>query len=69
LEDLLHSKEIRRQGAAFAPRVDGKAALERACTLIEGLARSGGPESKHRSAEASGERRALETGRVPSPAG
>jgi rhamnosyltransferase subunit B len=68
LEELLHSNEVRRQGAAFAPRVDGKAALERACTLIEGLARSGGPESRSRSADPSDERQILEAGRVPSPA-
>ncbi|HEY1764463.1 MAG TPA: glycosyltransferase [Opitutaceae bacterium] len=38
LESALHSDPIRRRCAEFAPQVDGNASLDRACTLIEGLA-------------------------------
>ena len=40
LEGVFRSEAIRARCAAYAPRVDGQASLERACALIEGLAGS-----------------------------
>jgi rhamnosyltransferase subunit B len=39
IAELLGSDAIRRRCREMAPRIDGAAALERACSLIEGLAR------------------------------
>jgi rhamnosyltransferase subunit B len=36
--ELCRSEQIRGRCATFAPRIDSRASLERACTLIEGLA-------------------------------
>ena len=37
IAELLRSEGIRHRCREFAPRVDGRASLERACSLIEGL--------------------------------
>jgi rhamnosyltransferase subunit B len=41
LGGLLHSTEIRARCAEYSSRIDGRASLDRACALIEGLAEAG----------------------------
>jgi rhamnosyltransferase subunit B len=46
--ELRGSQRIRDRCREFAPRIDGRASLERACALIEGLGSNGSPASAGR---------------------